>query len=114
MHVGNGEFMLTLDVAIAMRKVTAEESERLARAASEIARTRPSRKLTYAHQVNLLKMLNALFMKECRCAAESYLDIATDNRLFGSMTAILVRGAACFDVIVTTIMFGDILSYLAS
>ena len=114
MHMGTGEFMPTPDVAIAMRKVTAKGSERIARAAFEIARTRPRCKLTYVHKVNVLKMSDALFLKECRAVAESYPDIATDDQLIDSMTAMLVRDAARFDVIVTTNMFGDILSDLAS
>jgi 3-isopropylmalate dehydrogenase len=114
MHMGTGEFMPTPDVAIAMRKVTAQGSERIARAAFEIARTRSRRKLTYVHKVNVLKMSDALFLKECRRVAEGYPDIATDDQLIDSMTAMLVRDAARFDVIVTTNMFGDILSDLAS
>ena len=114
MHMGTGEFMPTPDVAIAMRKVTAKGSERIARAAFEIARTRRRRKLTYVHKVNVLKMSDALFLKEGRRVAESYPDIATDDQLIDSMTAMLVRDAARFDVIVTTNMFGDILSDLAS
>jgi 3-isopropylmalate dehydrogenase len=114
MHMGTGEFMPTPEVAIAMRKVTAKGSERIARAAFEIARTRPRRKLTYVHKVNVLKMSDALFLKECRRVAEGYRDIATDDQLIDSMTAMLVRDAARFDVIVTTNMFGDILSDLAS
>jgi 3-isopropylmalate dehydrogenase len=114
MHMGTGEFMPTPDVAIAMRKVTAQGSRRIARAAFEIARTRARRKLTYVHKVNVLKMSDALFLKECRGVAEGYPDIATDDQLIDSMTAMLVRDAARFDVVVTTNMFGDILSDLAS
>ena len=43
-----------------------------------------------------------------------YPDIAIDDQLIDSMTAMLVRDAQRFDVIVTTNMFGDILSDLAS
>ena len=114
MFMGTGEFMPTPDVAIAMRKVTAKGSPRIARAGFEIARTRPRRKLTYVHKVNVLKMSDALFLKECRAVAEDYPDVATDDQLIDSMTAMLVRDARRFDVVVTTNMFGDILSDLAS
>ena len=113
MFVGAGEFMPTPDLAIAMRKVTAKGSRRIAKAAFELARTRPRRKLTYVHKVNVLRVSDALFLKECRAVAEGYADIATDDQLVDSMTAMLVRDAARFDVIVTTNMFGDILSDLA-
>ena len=114
MYMGTGEFMPTPDVAIAMRKVTAKGSRRIAKAGFELARTRPRRKLTYVHKVNVLKISDALFLKECRAVAADYSDIATDDQLIDSMTAMLVRDAQRFDVIVTTNMFGDILSDLAS
>jgi 3-isopropylmalate dehydrogenase len=114
MYMGTGEFMPTPDVAIAMRKVTAKGSRRIAKAAFELARTRPRRKLTYVHKVNVLKISDALFLKECRAVAEDYSDIATDDQLIDSMTAMLVRDAQRFDVVVTTNMFGDIISDLAS
>ena len=114
MYMGTGEFMPTPDVAIAMRKVTAKGSRRIAKAGFELARTRPRRKLTYVHKVNVLKISDALFLKECRAVAADYPDIATDDQLIDSMTAMLVRDAQRFDVIVTTNMFGDILSDLAS
>lgn len=114
MFMGTGEFMPTPDLAIAMRKVTAQGSRRIAKAAFEIAKTRPRRKLTYVHKVNVLKVSDALFLKECRAVAGDYPDIEADDQLIDSMTAMLVRDAQRFDVVVTTNMFGDILSDLAS
>ena len=113
MFMGTGEFMPTPDLAIAMRKVTAKGSRRVAKAAFAIARTRPTRKLTYVHKVNVLKVSDALFLNECRGVAKDYPDIVTDDQLIDSMTAMLVRNAERFDVIVTTNMFGDILSDLS-
>ena len=70
--------------------------------------------MTYVHKANVLKISDALFLKECRAVAEEYPDIATDDQIIDSMTAMLVRDAQRYDVIVTTNMFGDILSDLAS
>ena len=81
MYMGTGEFMPTPDVAVAMRKVTAKGSRRIAKAGFELARTRPRRKLTYVHKVNVLKISDALFLKECRAVASEYPDIATDDQL---------------------------------
>ena len=114
MFMGTGEYMPTPDVAIAMRKVTSKGSRRIAKAGFELARTRPRRKVTYVHKANVLKISDALFLKECRAAAQDYPDIATDDQIIDSMTAMLVRDARRYDVIVTTNMFGDILSDLAS
>jgi 3-isopropylmalate dehydrogenase len=114
MFMGTGEYMPTPDVAIAMRKVTSNGSRRIAEAAFELARNRPRHKVTYVHKANVLKISDGLFNKECRAVAEKYPDIATDDQIIDSMTAMLVRDAQRYDVIVTTNMFGDILSDLAS
>jgi 3-isopropylmalate dehydrogenase len=114
MYMGTGEFMPTPDVAIAMRKVTARGSRRIARVAFELARRRARRHLTCVHKVNVLKVSDALFLDECRAVAEEYPDVSVDDQLIDSMAALLVRDAGRFDVVVTTNMFGDILSDLAS
>ncbi|HEY0525904.1 MAG TPA: isocitrate/isopropylmalate family dehydrogenase [Stellaceae bacterium] len=114
MFMGSGEFMPTPDMAIALRKITAPASRRIARAAFALARRRPRRKVTAVHKANVLKVSDALFLRECRAVAAEHPDIAYDEQLVDSMTAMLVRDAQRFDVIVTTNMFGDILSDEAS
>src|SRR5689334_6250961 len=114
MFMGSGEFMPTPDVAIAMRKITAPGSRRIARAAFALARRRPRRQVTAVHKANVLKISDALFLRECRAVAGEHPDVAYDEQLVDSMTAMLVRDAQRFDVIVTTNMFGDILSDEAS
>jgi len=113
MFQGIGEFMPTADVAISVRKITAQGSRRIAKAAFDLAKTR-RRKVTAVHKANVIKMSEALFLGEVRKVAAAHLDIAYDEQLVDSMAALLVRDAAQFDVIVTTNMFGDILSDEAS
>lgn len=110
MHWGVGEFMPTPDLALSVRKITAQGSRRIARAAFELARRRPRRKVTAVHKVNVLKVSEALFLREVRAVAAEFPDIAYDEQLVDSMAALLVRDAQRYDVIVTTNMFGDILS----
>jgi 3-isopropylmalate dehydrogenase len=55
-------------------------------------------------------MTEGLFLKEVRSVAEEHKDIAYEEQLVDSMAALLVRDAARFDVVVTTNMYGDILS----
>jgi 3-isopropylmalate dehydrogenase len=98
MHLGIGEFMPTPDLALSVRKITAQGSRRIARAAFELARTR-HRKVTAVHKLNVLKITEGLFLREVR-----------EEQLVDSMAALLVRDAARFDVVVTTNMYGDILS----
>lgn len=109
MYWGSGEFMPTPDMALAVRKITAANSRRIARAAFELAGTR-RRKVTAVHKANVMKVSDALFLREVRSEAKEYPEIEYGEQLVDSMAALLVRDSARFDVIVTTNMFGDILS----
>lgn len=109
MHLGPGEFMPTPDLALAVRKVSAAGSRRIAQAAFELARTR-RRHVTAVHKVNVLKVTEGLFLREVRDVARDFPDVVLEEQLVDSMAALLVRNAAHYDVIVTTNMFGDILS----
>jgi 3-isopropylmalate dehydrogenase len=109
MHAGIGEFMPSPDMALSIRKVTAGASRRIAQSAFELARRR-RRKVTAVHKANVLRVSDALFLREVRAVAERHPEIAYDEQLVDSMTALLVRDAQRFDIVVTTNMFGDILS----
>jgi len=109
MFHGSGEFMPTPDLALSLRKVTAAGSARIARAAFDLASAR-RRKVTAVHKANVLKVSEGLFLREVRQIATEHPEVAFDEQLVDSMAALLVRDAARFDVVVTTNMFGDILS----
>jgi len=113
MHLGIGEFMPTPDVALSVRKITAQGSRRIALAAFEMARAR-RKKVTAVHKSNVLKITEGLFLQETRKIAAAFPDVAYEEQLIDSMAALLVRDAARFDVVVTTNMYGDILSDEAS
>ncbi len=109
MHLGIGEFMPTPDLALSVRKITAQGSRRIAVAAFEMARAR-RKKVTAVHKINVLKVTEALFLREVRLVAKEFPDVKLEEQLVDSMAALLVRDAARFDVVVTTNMYGDILS----
>jgi 3-isopropylmalate dehydrogenase len=113
MHVGPGEFMPTPDLALAMRKITREGSTRIAEAAFRLARQR-RRKVTCVHKANVLRVSDGLYLECTRAVAVQYPDVTYEERLIDAMAALLVRDASQFDVIVTTNMYGDILSDEAS
>ena len=113
MHQGIGEFMPDPDMALSVRKITARASDRIARTAFELARKR-RRKVTAVHKANVLKISDGLFLRECRKVAKEFGDVAYEEQLVDSMAALLVRDARRFDCVVTTNMFGDILSDQAS
>ena len=114
MALGNGEFMPTEGVALAIRKITTEASSNIARAAFEQARKRPMKKVTAVHKANVMRVSDGLFLDAVREIAKAFPDIDYDEILVDSAAAMLVRAPQDFDVIVTTNMFGDILSDLAS
>jgi isocitrate/isopropylmalate dehydrogenase len=109
MYQGGGEFMPSPDMALSLRKITALASRRIGRVAFELARNR-RRKVTAVHKANVLKVSDGLFLRSVRELASEYPDVTYDEQLVDSTTALLVRDAARFDVVVTTNMFGDILS----
>lgn len=109
MYQGIGEFMPDPDMALSVRKITAKASRRIAVVAFQLARKRRKR-VTTVHKVNVLKVSDALFLREVRDVASNFADVAYDEQLVDSMAAMLVRDAQRYDVVVTTNMFGDILS----
>jgi 3-isopropylmalate dehydrogenase len=113
MVVGGGEFMPTPDLAMAMRKITRHGSTRIAEAAFKLAMQR-RRKVTSVHKSNVLRVSDGLYLECCRAVAARYPDVAYEERIVDAMAALLVRDASQFDVVVSTNMFGDILSDEAS
>src|SRR5215813_1772848 len=113
MYLGPGEIMPTPDLALSLRKITRAGSTRIAEAAFRLA-ARRRKKVTAVHKANVLRVSDGLFLECVRDVAARHPDIAYEERLVDAMTALLVRDASPFDVIVTTNMFGDILSDLAS
>lgn len=113
MFSGGGEFMPDPDLALAFRKISAKGCARVARAAFEIARKR-RRKVTAIHKANVMKMTDGLFLREVRKVAADYPDVTLDEQIVDAAAALLIRKPDHYDVIVTTNMFGDILSDEAS
>lgn len=109
MYAGGGEFMPDPDSAFSIRKITAKGSQRVARAAFELARRR-RRKVTAVHKANVVKLSDGLFLREVRKVAAEFPDVELDELIVDATAARLVRSPDHFDVIVTTNMYGDILS----
>ncbi len=109
MAEGSGEFMPTPDVALAVGKTTRAGSRRIAITALEMARRRRQR-LTVVHKANVLRLYSGMFVEEVEKAARDYPEIELDSVIVDAMAALLVRTPERFDVVVTSNMFGDILS----
>ncbi len=109
MFAGSGEFMPDEDMALSVRKVTAKASNRIARVAFDLARGR-RRRVTAVHKANVLKLSDGLFLREVRAVAADFPDVQLEELIVDAAAAHLIRRPDSFDVIVTTNMFGDILS----
>ncbi|MGH7551080.1 MAG: isocitrate/isopropylmalate dehydrogenase family protein [Gemmatimonadota bacterium] len=94
--------------------VTRDASARVIRYAFELARSRPDRHLTLVHKANILKFTSGLFLEVGRGMAGEYPDVTFDDRIIDNMAMQLVIEPHQFDTIVTTNMFGDILSDLCA
>ncbi|MFC5499734.1 isocitrate/isopropylmalate dehydrogenase family protein [Caenimonas terrae] len=113
MFMGSGEFRPTDEVTLSVRVITRTGSRRVARAAFELARQRRNH-LTYVHKDTVFKLGCGMFVEECLKLAPEYPDVLVDDVIVDTMAMRLVRDPQSFDVVVTTNMFGDILSDLAA
>jgi isocitrate dehydrogenase (NAD+) len=94
--------------------VTKDAVDRICRFAFEYARAHGRKKVTAVHKANILKFTSGMFLDSARKTALDYPDIAFDDRIIDNMCLQLVRDPRQFDVVVTTNLFGDILSDLAA
>jgi isocitrate dehydrogenase (NAD+) len=101
-------------VAESTAVITRFGSERVCRYAFEYARSHGRRKVTLAHKANILKYSQGLFLDVGRAVAKEYADIEFNERIIDALAMELVLWPERFDVIVTTNLFGDILSDLIS
>ena len=113
MEQGNSELLVTADVVVSLRRITRHCCERIARAACQLAMRRRKR-LTIVHKANVLKIGDGMFLDICRETARAFPDLVVDDILVDAMMAHVVRQPDRFDVVVSTNMFGDILSDLTA
>jgi len=114
------------DTAIAERVITRRASERIARVAFQEARRRALRRstdsgsallrprCTIVHKANVLKLTDGLFRESCLRIAAEFSDVDCEEMLVDTTAMWLAKDPSRFDVIVTTNLFGDILSDLAA
>jgi len=94
--------------------VTRAGCERIARAAFEYARKHKRNRVTIVHKANIMKFTGGLFLDVSRKIASEYPEIQCNDRIVDNMAMQLVMNPHQFDIIVTTNLFGDILSDLCS
>lgn len=100
--------------AEAMSIITREGAERIVKFAFELARQEGRKKVTIIHKANILKSTSGLFLEVAREIASHYPDIRSEEMIVDAACMNLVMYPERFDVMVTTNLFGDILSDLCA
>src|SRR3972149_239539 len=103
------EFELAPGVGVALRIITKEASLRIAEFAFKLAAKR-KKHLTYVHKGNILRITDGIFKDAVKEVSLKYPDIKLDDLHVDAATMQLIKKPETFDVIVTTNLFGDILS----
>jgi isocitrate dehydrogenase (NAD+) len=94
--------------------ITRKGSERIVEYAFQYAKSRGRRTITLVHKANILKATSGLFLDTGRKVAQRHPEIAFKEMIVDNSAMQLVKNPNQFDVIVTTNLFGDILSDLTS
>ncbi len=99
------------NAAVALRIISEDASKRIARYAFETAMQRNSKKkVTCVHKSNVMRITDGLFAKACVDVSKDYPDISFEQMYVDACAMNLIRQPEQFDVVVTTNLFGDILS----
>ncbi|WP_119717770.1 isocitrate dehydrogenase [Cognatilysobacter tabacisoli] len=114
-YIGEGQSLSEDgETALLTQRVTRRGSERIVRYAFELARKTGRKKVTVVHKANILKSTSGLFLKTARAVATDYPDIECNEMIVDNTCMQLVMRPEQFDIIVTTNLFGDIISDLCA
>lgn len=102
------------DAAISIRSITRRASRRIVEAAFQYAVKNGRRKVTAVHKANVLRATCGVFLEVARDVAANYPHIQFETANVDAMCMWLLKNPLNYDVIVTTNLFGDILSDLCS
>lgn len=103
-----------LGIVDSICRITDKGCERIVRAGFEYARKNGRKRVTLVHKANILKQAGAALLNAGKAIAPEYAEISMDDRIIDNMCMQLVTHPEKYDVIVTTNLFGDILSDLAA
>lgn len=100
--------------AEAVKVITEHASRRIAKYAFEYAAKHGRKKVTVVHKANIMKLTDGLFLEAARKVSEAYPMIEFQDRIIDNMCMQLVKNPEDYDVILTTNLYGDILSDLCA
>ncbi|MDX1441145.1 MAG: isocitrate/isopropylmalate dehydrogenase family protein [Nitrosopumilaceae archaeon] len=99
------------NASVALRIISENASKRIAKYAFETAKMRDMmRKVTCVHKSNVMRVTDGMFSKSCIDVSKDYPDITFEQMYVDACAMNLIRQPHQFDVVVTTNLFGDILS----
>lgn len=114
LYSGIENFDERLQIADSIARITRRGSERIIRFCFEFARRHGRKKVTLAHKANILKISSGMFLRIGQDIAPEYPEIEFNDRIIDNMCMQLVIRPEDYECIVTTNLFGDILSDLAA
>lgn len=103
------ESLLAPGVGVALRIITHYASLKIADFAFKLAMKR-RKHLTYVHKGNILRITDGIFKDAVKEAQQNYPEVTVDDMHVDAATMQLIKQPGIYDVIVTTNLFGDILS----
>ncbi|HEY5330348.1 MAG TPA: isocitrate/isopropylmalate family dehydrogenase [Acidobacteriaceae bacterium] len=108
------ELMINPDIAQSLKIITTKGSTRIAQAAFDFARKHGRKKIHAIHKANIMKLSDGLFLRCCRQVAETFPEVAYAEHIVDNTCMQLVLNPYQYDIILTTNLYGDILSDLCS
>ncbi|SES71992.1 isocitrate/isopropylmalate dehydrogenase family protein [Hymenobacter actinosclerus] len=103
-----------LGIADSFNRITREGARKICRAAFAYAAKHGRKKVTLAHKANILKMAGTIMLEACQDASREFPQVQYEDKIIDNMCMQLVMRPEQFDVIVTSNLFGDILSDLCA
>ncbi|MBA1335169.1 MAG: 3-isopropylmalate dehydrogenase [Firmicutes bacterium] len=110
LYRGFGEFMPTEDCVMSLRVLTGEACRRIAKFAFDYAAATGRKTLTVAHKANVLRWGCGFFLEKVREVSKKYPAVTLKEESVDSLANHLITDPLQYDIILTTNMFGDILS----
>jgi len=110
LYKGYGEFMPDEDTVLSLRVLTRKGCERIARFAFEYATKLSRKKITAVHKANVLRTGDGFFLDICKEVAKKYPSIELKDEYVDGVSNNLIASPERYDVLLTTNMYGDIIS----
>jgi len=108
------EVMINPDIAQSLKIITRKGSTRIAQAAFDYARKHGRKKIHAIHKANIMKLSDGLFLQCCKQVAAEFPEVAYHEHIVDNTCMQLVLNPYQYDIILTTNLYGDILSDLCS